>query len=897
MPKFTGFIINAGHLDIEWYQPLHSYRFWTVEALQEFKNAAKRADYKCYILDGQTFPLEEYLEVHPEDKEEMREYIKEGKLAIGPFYTQFDEWLPSAENIIRNCIFGRRYCNNFGGYMKAGYLPDNFGHPFQIPQILQNFGIDSLLFMRGMPEIQGGHPDEFIYEGLDGSRVLAIHFREGYNGAFDMYNKAIDPIQPREVPYYADYLSYEWHRELADHDDPERIAKSLITNAKKMAHRFPSTIIPLVAGGDHLPPQTNIGDSIRYANNMQDEIEFIMGTPEDYVKLVRSKMETPPVYKMELIGSKYQYLLMGALSTRSYLKKQNFACEALLEKYAEPITALAFMHGYQDNASLLHEAWRYLLINSAHDSIHGSSVDETHIDMESRFGASRQIAAGVIHDAMAYMGKRIARNRSAENERSVLVYTPVSAAAAQPVEVYLPISDESICIISQDGSALPTQVIKREKAELNGIGMPRNDLFPHPVYRKVLFLAPLAKDAVSVYTAVKTSSSPDIALMGDDTYIENAYLKIYTANGLLSIYDKQADKHYYNLNMLEEEADAGDAWDYSPPWLLGQLNRTSSVEFSSSLTKIGAVAASIEQKGIMRVPVCLNGDERSADTVPMPITFTITLFSNRKRLDVKLQLDNKACDHRVRLRIPMNVKASSIRSQGHLAVIDRPVSRQVEIEPWKQPPTQLLPFREWLAAEDEKNGLAVAFKGLYDYEAINDPLTNKPDVFVTLLRSFEMMGRINTVQRDGAASEAFRTRGAQCQGIQTFEWSYIPYEVKAMHETTFIEEAQAFLFPPLSHAIRSKAEKNTPAAFHKPFTWKEKNIQLSAFKRAHDLDGFVLRLYENQGVETDIRLELNGFCRAFESNMNEDTLSEMAIDVETLQLHFDPYKVITIKLQ
>ena len=897
MPKLTGFIINAGHLDIEWYQPLHSYRFWTVEALQEFKNAAKRKDYQCYVLDGQTFPLEEYLEVHPEDEAEMRQYIKDGKLAIGPFYTQFDEWLPSAENIIRNCIFGKRYCDRFGGYMKAGYLPDNFGHPLQIPQILRNFGIDSLLFMRGMPEIDGGHPDEFIYEGLDGSRILAIHFREGYNGAFDMYNKAVDPIQPREVPYYADYLSYEWHKELADHDDPQRIAESLIANAKKMACWFPSTVVPLAAGGDHLPPQTNIGDSIQCANSMQDEIEFVMGSPEDYVKLVQSKTASLPAYAMELIGSKYQYLLMGALSTRSYLKRQNFACEALLERYAEPITALAFMHGYQDNASLLHEAWRYLLINSAHDSIHGSSVDETHIDMESRFGASRQIAAGVIHDAMAYMGKRIQPNRSAENEKSVLVYMPVSTAAAQPVEVYLPISDESIRMISQDGSVLPTQVIKREEAELNGIGMPRNDLFPHPVYRKVLFLAPPAKDAVPVYTAVKASSPQTTALTGDDTHIENAYLKVSAANGFISIYDKQADKHYYNLNMLEEEADAGDAWDYSPPWIPGEINRSSSVKFSSSLTQIGAVAASIEQKGILQVPACLHGDERSAETVPMPITFTITLFSDIKRVDVKLQLDNRACDHRVRLRIPMNVKASSIRSQGHLAVIDRPVSRQAEIEPWKQPPTQLLPFREWLAAADENNGLAVAFKGLYDYEAVNDPLTNQPDVFVTLLRSFALMGRRNTVQREGAASEAFQTSGAQCQGLQTFEWSYIPYEAKSRHETAFIEEAQAFLYPPVSHAIRSKAEGNAPAAFGRPFAWNEENIQFSAFKRAHDLDGFVLRLYENQGVATDIQLTLKGFCKAYESNMNEDTLCEMAIDAETLHLHFDPYKAMTIRLQ
>ena len=89
--KLIGFIMTAGHLDIEWYQPLRSYRFWTVEALEDLKTAAKRDDFTTYVLDGQVFPLEEYLEVAPEDRELMRDLIKSGKLAVGPFYTQFDE--------------------------------------------------------------------------------------------------------------------------------------------------------------------------------------------------------------------------------------------------------------------------------------------------------------------------------------------------------------------------------------------------------------------------------------------------------------------------------------------------------------------------------------------------------------------------------------------------------------------------------------------------------------------------------------------------------------------------------------------------------------------------------------------------------------------------------------
>ena len=143
MDKLTGFVITAGHLDIEWYQPLRSYRFWTLEIFEELKKASRSEDFNSYVLDGQVYPLEQYLEVVPDDEEEIRRIISEGKLAIGPFYTQYDEWLPSPESIIRNCLYGQRLAMHYGGYMRAGYLPDNFGHPLQLPQILQNFQICS----------------------------------------------------------------------------------------------------------------------------------------------------------------------------------------------------------------------------------------------------------------------------------------------------------------------------------------------------------------------------------------------------------------------------------------------------------------------------------------------------------------------------------------------------------------------------------------------------------------------------------------------------------------------------------------------------------------------------------------------------------------------------------
>lgn len=904
MKKTIGFIVSAGHLDIEWYQPMNSYRFWTMEIFEDLKKAAKRADYVTYVLDGQVFPLEEYLEVVPEDEPLMRELVCSGKLAIGPFYTQFDEWIPSAESMIRNCLYGKRKAQRLGGYMRAGYLPDNFGHPRQIPQILQGFGIDSLMFMRGMPEIPGGHPDEFVYEGLDGSKVMASHFRESYGGAFDIYGKDVDPNQPRDVPYYAGDLSFEHHRDLARHDDPEGIARDLISNVHKIKERYPSGVVALIAGADHLPPQINIGETVKIANEMQDEIEFVMGTAEEYVRLVQGRMNDPAVYNMELIGSRYQYILFGALSTRTYLKRQNFACEALLERYAEPLDAIASRYGYPDRPALLDEAWKHMMINSAHDSIHGSSTDEVHIEMETRFAKARQIAAGVIHGAMAHLGKHVHRwwenaEKGTDDKlllKGILTYAPVSSGFEQCGELWLPIGETPVRIIDKDGNELPTQVLPREQPELNGKGQPRNDLFPDPIYRKVLFTKPFSAGTVETLAAVPGKHESFKLVEAGKNYLENEWLRVEVTGCTIQILDKRSGKWYRGLNVLQEDAEAGDAWDHSPPWTPGETVRSNEFPFTSRLIEQGSVRAVLEVSGAMHVPAFLCGDVRSTKRTELPVSYLITLWRGVPRVDVKLKLDNTAKDHRIRLCIPANLKTDHVLSQGHLAIMDRPIERVHPSEEWYQPPTQILPCREWLAVEDGKDGLAVAVKGLYDYEAVINSQSQEPDLYLTLLRGFELMGRRNTSQRAGSASDAIPTPGAQCLGVHEIEWSYLPYQTNTEEKAPFLSAAQDFLYPIVSHMIRSDPTGETVSSIPAAFGWNESNLQFSCFKQCMDRDGYLLRVFENQGRAVTAKIRIGDFQHAWLANLNEDALQTLEIVDGCVTVAVPPYKAVSIKL-
>ena len=270
-----------------------------------------------------------------------------------------------------------------------------------------------------------------------------------------------------------------------------------------------------------------------------------------------------------------------------------------------------------------------------------------------------------------------------------------------------------------------------------------------------------------------------------------------------------------------------------------------------------------------------------------------------ERVDVRLTFENTAKDHRIRLpgagggpgRIPSG-------SQGNFGIITRPIERPREVQQWLQPPTQLMPFREWLGVDDGSTGLAVAAKGLYDYTAVASPLNREPTISLTLLRGFESMSRLNTLQRRGDAARCHHTPGAQCPGVHVIEWSYIPYRVQAGSVAPFLPQVQAFLFPMMTHMVRARQVAEKLGGKYQPFGFYDANIQFSTFKRAMDGSSYVLRFFENQGKSVNARIRLDHFRKVFLSNMNEDVLDEVKPGAdETLHVPTGAYKVVTLLLE
>jgi alpha-mannosidase len=372
------FVVAHTHWDREWYWPFERFRLGLGRVVDGVLDVLERDPaFRSFTLDGQAIVLEDYLELRPEHESRLRALIAEGRLEVGPVYVQPDELLVGGEALVRNLLIGRAVCERFGAAAApAAYLPDGFGHPSQLPQILAGFGIGTLLFSRGL----GDELDEigvvFDWRAPDGSAVRAFQL-------------------------LADYSNF------ANVDDlPTAIAR-----VEALAEQFAADLARagvdeflLCNGSDHVAVQPELPRLCAGLEQSFPGIEFAIASYGDYVDAVRPS--AVPSWTGELLGGRLQNVLRGVNSARLYIKQANERAERRLLE-VETVWALRCLRdggGFPLADFTL--AWRELLRCQPHDSICGCSCDEVHRDMLVRYASLERTVGVLAEQAVAGLGTR-----------------------------------------------------------------------------------------------------------------------------------------------------------------------------------------------------------------------------------------------------------------------------------------------------------------------------------------------------------------------------------------------------------------------------------------------------------------------------------------------------------
>ena len=135
-------------------------------------------DYR-FVLD-QVCYVKPFLERYPEEEATFRKFIAEGRLQlVGGTDVMPDVNMPSGESFVRQILYGKGYYRDkLGVDVTVGWQLDTFGHHAQMPQIMKLAGYKSFWFFRGVADMDT--PSEFLWEGIDGSRIAAFWLPQGY---------------------------------------------------------------------------------------------------------------------------------------------------------------------------------------------------------------------------------------------------------------------------------------------------------------------------------------------------------------------------------------------------------------------------------------------------------------------------------------------------------------------------------------------------------------------------------------------------------------------------------------------------------------------------------------------------------------------------------------------
>ena len=350
---FRFLVVPHTHWDREWYLPFEQFRLRLGAVVDGVLDTLERdASFTSFTLDGQAIVLEDYVEIRPENEGRLRALLDARRLEVGPSYMLPDEILVGGEALVRNLLLGRRVCRRFGVEPSgAGYLPDSFGHPAQLPQILAGFGIRTFLFSRGMG-------DEIEDVGV------VFRWRAG----------PAEVIACQMLPHYDNFARLTWY-----HDAEERL-RAIVEHFGDAVQHAGGDEIVLANGSDHLPIEPELPEILTGLERTFDA-EFRIGRYDEHAPAPAGL----PVHEGELVGSRLQNVLRGVNSARIYLKQANDRAE----RRVLSIETAAALRTLRDDtpypAADLRLAWRDLLRNHPHDSICGCSCDEVHRDMLVRY--------------------------------------------------------------------------------------------------------------------------------------------------------------------------------------------------------------------------------------------------------------------------------------------------------------------------------------------------------------------------------------------------------------------------------------------------------------------------------------------------------------------------------
>jgi alpha-mannosidase len=405
----TAYSVGHAHLDLAWLWPLRETRR---KGGRTFANALRLMEqYPQYVFGASQAQLYQWIkEDYPALYEEVKHQVKTGRWEIqGATWVEFDTNLISAESIIRQFMYGKRFfLKEFGYVPRVLWLPDCFGFSGNLPQLLKGCGVDWFVTQKLSWNESNTFPHHLcLWEGIDGTRVMAHQLPT------NDYNFSNDPSA---------FLETE-----------KRYAQSELCDA----------FLNMYGIGDGGGGPTR--NHLEYGLRMQDlegvsKFRFC-GSKDFFEHLEDLDKETLPVVPGEL----YLEYHRGTYTTQAKMKENNHHSENLLG-VAEFWAVLAGIREYPD---ILRQAWQDTLFLQFHDILPGSSITPVYEDAAAISASIHERLAGFFRETAVNLGE----GEDQEQPHTILVINGCNQEQDEWCQALD--SDLGICASDEKGNELP----------------------------------------------------------------------------------------------------------------------------------------------------------------------------------------------------------------------------------------------------------------------------------------------------------------------------------------------------------------------------------------------------------------------------------------------------------
>jgi alpha-mannosidase len=843
-------VIGHAHMDMNW--------LWTYSETMQMCNDNLRQvvafmdEFPDYTMLQSQAAVYNFVEiVDPPLFEQVKKYVKAGRLELaGGMWTEGDMNLSSGEAITRSFLLGQRYFQSrFGKMANIGWLPDNFGHISQMPQILKLAGCDYFYFHRCKP-----FKGTFYWTGTDNSTVLA-YSNDTYNGKITLALK----------------------------DELQKIAPD--------KHR----IIQITGVGDHG------GGPTRAEIEMVHELDKTPGYPAvkfttagDFYKKSSKEMEGRPTHRGEM-----QFIFEGCYTTIADIKAGNRNSENALFA-GEFFNTLRWLNGDKYPSEAFHDLWTTVTFNEFHDILPGSAINEANKEAVARYSEVLRKTTELRNNAFRKMADEVkfqtgmgqpvvAYNLQPHSRKTVVeanVYSheePVTAKFASWGNYY---GSKYIKPVDKGQGNVPSVLVRDASGKTYPAQVVWGKSTPPGFTSKVQFIVdnmPAGGYKTFYVDMTKPGGASEPIPFKDNTF-ETDFFKIkfdMTTGSIVSLFDKRSNKEYVKdggqLNKLRiylEDKKGG-----MKSWTINKIVKEEDVTNVASVKVVenGPVRACVET-------VKTWGKSRFIERT--------YLYRSYPRIGYDMEVhwletgSDSTDSPMLRAIFPIAIDNPVFNCQVPFDVVERPTDLRKTPQSFKRfqttwtqeenPDGQEVPAQKWVDLTDGVAGIALLNNTKYGHSY------HKGDLRITLLRSSGAPDIYPNLGKFTISYALYPHAGDWKKGGVWAEGEDFNIPVYAAE-------------PPSLALAKAHATRPEEASF---FSVDAPGVVLTGMKQSEDGNELIIRLSETQGKETTVNLgipvEVSSVRRLNLIELPLENAIKPTVNGKTIQVKIKPNEIVTL---